>query len=88
MIEEVPTTTLIKSMMTTPFTVIKCQPDADDDDRETITTEKCVGIIDRYYNVAKVPLENMLAKQAIKVEELCRLLDDMEEVEEDEYDGD
>ena len=95
MIGKVPTTTLTDSMTTTTSTVIECQPKADDvendgdDDDKIITSEECEGIVKGDdCNVAKVLLEKTLAKQAIEIEELCRLLDDMEEVGEDEYDED
>jgi hypothetical protein len=63
-------------MTTIHLTVIECQPEAADDDRKTIITEKCVGVVNSNYNLAKVLQENMLAKQAMEIQELCLLLDD------------
>jgi predicted membrane chloride channel (bestrophin family) len=84
--EGLPTTTVTESMTTTSSKVIDCQPEAEadsDDNEKTNTTEECVEFFDgEYYNVEKALLENMLAKQAMEVEELCRLLDEMEEKDE------
>lgn len=52
--------------------------ECDDDSRASV-----LGIDDSEYDVAMKLLEDMLAKQAMEIQELYRLLDNMEEVDDD-----
>ncbi|KAL3762382.1 hypothetical protein ACHAW5_004699 [Stephanodiscus triporus] len=82
-IEEMPTTHVTESMTSMSSSVMECQPMDDDSECDDDARASVVGIDGSEHDVAKKLLEDMLAKQVVEVQELYRLLDNMEEVDKD-----